>query len=63
MPEHEKEQRTSNAVALRTHERTLLLAGTNIRLKKSKDQWQPLSEPVRRLLARMFVEQEGGPHG
>ncbi len=25
--------------------------------------WVPIGVAVRRLLARMFVEQEGGPHG
>lgn len=37
-----------------------LLNGTS---DEGLDQWQPIGKVVRRLMARMFVEQDGAPHG
>jgi len=49
--EHEKPQRTPPLVRTTTN------------LKKSQDQWEPLSVALRRVMARMFVDQKGEPHG
>lgn len=70
MQEHQ--QGASNVVSLRAATTTPCAASGDAeefalpplpQRPSGMDQWQPLGVVVRRLMARMLVEQQGGPYG